>query len=230
MIVPNYIPEPLEVPGNVTEERYAVRVAFIRRVTLLHLTGVLAVAGLASVPWIQVGLIPTLVSLALVLIGLDLWRIAKRGSAIEAKVSAAMLPIVLVLAGRSAAEIALAGFPIAAVLAGSICAAIYTALCGRDYSFVGGFLLSLIASTVALAALAPKLGYDVFTTAIAMTANAVLLAYTQYDLASILARRRRGEEVAAVVDLYRDVFNFFGYAVRCVKHWRRHRIFELPRQ
>jgi len=51
MIVPNYIPEPLEVPRNVTEEPYALRVTYIRRVTLRHLMGLFALAALSYLPW-----------------------------------------------------------------------------------------------------------------------------------------------------------------------------------
>jgi hypothetical protein len=50
--------------------------------------------------------------------------------------------------------------------------------------------------------------------------------YFAYDLASLMSRRRRGEEAAAVVDLYRDVFNVFGYVPRVIAHWHRHRIWQ----
>ena len=55
----------------------------------------------------------------------------------------------------------------------------------------------------------------------------MFVIYWVYDLASLLARRRQGEELAAVVDLYRDVFNFFGYAVRMIKHWQKHKIWTV---
>ena len=47
MYVPNYIPPPLEVPRNVTQEKYLIRVRFIRRVSVLHLASVLLLGGLS---------------------------------------------------------------------------------------------------------------------------------------------------------------------------------------
>jgi FtsH-binding integral membrane protein len=93
-----------------------------------------------------------------------------------------------------------------------------------DFSFVGQFVLSLIASTVILAVAALALGIEPAKAGFLLGANAIYLFYLVYDSASLLARRRLGEEIAAVVDLYRDVFNVFGYLVRVARHWRKHRI------
>jgi hypothetical protein len=229
MIVPNYIPDPMEVPGNVTLEPYRFRVTYIRRVTLLHLTSLAVVALLSTHAWPRVGVWSALGMLAVVFVILDLWRIAARGSRTEAVVSSAFLPTVVAFVSWSASEGARLGWPVWAPLAGVVAATIYTLACGRDYSFMGCLLLSWIASSVGIAALAPKLGLDVPQAAWALVANSVYLVYFQYDLASLLSRRRRGEEWAAVVDLYRDVFNVLGYFVRCVRHWRKHRIWEIAR-
>lgn len=229
MIVPNYIPDPMEVPGNVTLEDYRYRVTFIRRVTLLHLVSVGVIALLANHNWPHSGVWPVLGCLALVLVLLDFWRIAARGSRTEAVVSSVFLPTVVAFVAWSAAEISRLGLPAWAPLAGVVAATIYTLLCGRDYSFMGCLFLSWIASSVAIAALALKLGLGVHEAAIALVANTVYLVYYLYDLASLMSRRRRGEEWAAVIDLYRDVFNVFGYVVRCVRHWRKHRIWEIAR-
>jgi len=229
VIVPNYIPEPLEVPRNVTEEPYSVRVAYIRRVTLLHLTSLAALTGMAFLPWPSNMGASALVSLAGALLILDLWRINQRGRPAEAKVSALALPVVLALGAWSANSVSALEWPIAAPLAGMICAAIYTTLSGRDFSFVGCTFLALITSSVGIAALCLRYRLDTAHAGAALGANALYLLYFEYDLASLLARRRLGEEWAAVLDLYRDVFNVFGYAIRCVRHWRKHRIWELPR-
>ena len=45
MVVPNYIPDPIEIPNNVTEQPYLVRLAYIRRVLSLHLLSVIATAA-----------------------------------------------------------------------------------------------------------------------------------------------------------------------------------------
>lgn len=229
MIVPNYIPEPLEVPRNVTEEPYHVRVAYIRHVTLLHLAGLMLLAVLAYLPWPKHLGVAAFSSFAGVVLVLDIWRINQRGQPIEARVSAYALPVVLALGAWVAAVCGSLGWPVGAPLAGVICAAIYTKLSGRDFSFVGCTFLSLILSSVALAALCLHYKLDATQAAFALGSNALYLLYFEYDLASLLARRRLGEEWGAVVDLYRDVFNIFGYTIRCIRHWRKHRIWELPR-
>lgn len=229
MIVPNYIPDPMEVPGNVTLEDYRYRVTFIRRVTVLHLLSISAVALLANHQWPKAGVGPVLGGLAAVLVLLDLWRIAARGSRTEAVVSSVFLPTVVAFAAWSAAEIGRLGWPAWAPLPGVVAATLYTVACGRDYSFMGCLFLSGVVSNVAVAALSLKLGLSVHQAAAALVANTVYLVYYLYDLASLLSRRRRGEEWAAVIDLYRDVFNVFGYLVRCVRHWRKHRIWEIAR-
>ncbi|MGV3616500.1 MAG: hypothetical protein ACO1SV_14320 [Fimbriimonas sp.] len=229
MIVPNYIPDPMEVPGNVTQEPYRFRVAYIRRVTLLHLATLGFVGLLTQYAWPQVGPLASAGMLGIVLVVLDFWRIAARSSRTEAVVSAAFLPTVVAFVAWTATEVNRLGWPAWAPLAGVVAATLYTTLCGRDFSFVGCIVLSWIASSVAIAAMVPPLGMDARHAAAALVANTVYLIYFQYDLASLLSRRRRGEEWAAVVDLYRDVFNVFGYFVRCVRHWRKHRIWEIAR-
>jgi hypothetical protein len=229
MIVPNYIPDPMEVPGNVTQEPYLFRVAYIRRVTLLHLATLGFVALLSTHAWPRMAMGSALGMLALVLVILDFWRIAARGSRTEAVVSSAFLPTIVAFLAWAACEGARRDWPVWAPLGGVIAATAYTLLCGRDYSFMGCLFLAWIASSVGIAALALKLNLDVPQAAAALVANTVYLIYFQYDLASLLSRRRRGEEWAAVVDLHRDVFNVFGYLVRCVRHWRKHRIWEIAR-
>jgi hypothetical protein len=229
VIVPNYVPDPLEVPANVTEEPYPFRVAYIRRVTLLHLASLAVVAGLAMLDWPKLGPLPAALALALVLVGLDLWRIRQRGRPLEASVSAWMLPLPLAATAWFAHELGAFGWPVAAPLAGAVCAAVYTVLCGRDFSFVGCTLLALIASSVGLAALSVHFDLSTQEAAMALVGNGAYLVYLQYDLASLLARRRRHEELAAVVDLYRDIFNVFGYVIRVWRHWRKHRIWGFVR-
>jgi hypothetical protein len=49
------------------------------------------------------------------------------------------------------------------------------------------------------------------------------ICYFVYDLSMLVKRRRMGEEVAAVADLYRDLINFVTYSVRVYFHWRKFR-------
>ncbi len=228
MIVPNYVPEPLEVPANVTLEPYARRLRFIRRVTLRHALVVALVAALAATdaageieaffgPWLSVGLLLAL------LVALDLVRIARRGTAMEARASAAAIPVLLPFAAVALRTLHDLGVPVSAAAFGYACAGLYTFACGRDYSFVGNGAISLLASSVAVAI------WFAEGVPLALLVNAAVLVYHVYDLASLLSRRRTGEEWAAALDLFRDVFNVFGWILRVARHWRAHRIWaDLP--
>jgi len=228
MYVPNYVPEPLEVPGNVTLASYLSRVRFIRRVTFLHLAGMIFAAALAFIRWPELGWLPPLASLSLVLAVLDLLRIWLRGQSSEASVSSLALPLILVFAAWSARELVVGKVPVWSALVGVGWSAVYAVACGKDYSFVGGYLLALIPSTIVLAALSIQFHYGGWEAAAALLFNAAYLFYFAYDLASLMARRREEEVLAGVVDLYRDVFNFFGYFVRVLRHWKKHRIWVQP--
>ena len=226
MYVPNYVPEPLEVPANVTLEPYPVRLAFIRRVTVLHAASLCAVAALAFFPSPPATLSVSLALFAAYLLFLDALRVRLRSQIGEAAVSTYAGIVMLILAGNAARVAAIEGVPVWAILVGPAFALAYTLLCGRDYSFVGCGLLSLIGSSVFLAGLIVQTGMDPHHAAWAFGLNTAYLLYFVYDLASLMSRRRRGEEAAAVVDLYRDVFNVFGYVPRVISHWRRHRIWQ----
>jgi len=227
--VPNYVPEPLEVPGNVTLTPYRTRVQFIRRVTYCHLIGLSVAGGLAFLPWPHLGWLSASLVLAGLLIGLDLLRIQLRGTRLEASVSTLFLPVVVALVGWCARELTLAQIPVWAAWAGVVCSAVYSVACGRDYSFVGGYMLALIPSSMILAAVSIQARFGVHEAAWALSFNAIYLFYFAYDLASLMARRREDEVLAGVVDLHRDVFNFFGYFVRVIRHWKKHRIWVQPR-
>jgi hypothetical protein len=224
MVVPNYIPSPSEVPNNVTEEIYSVRLGFVRRVSVLHFLSLLCVAGLSMLRLPDASLIQEMAQLGMVLLLLSLVRIAVRGQRADQVVSLALLPVLLVALAVLVKTLNASGWPVWGVAFGVGCSVTYALLCGRDFSFVGQFFLSLIASSVILAVLVTTLGYEPNRAATLLGANVLYLFYLVYDSASLLARRRLGEEAAAVIDLYRDVFNFFGYFIRVTRHWRKHRI------
>jgi hypothetical protein len=226
MYVPNYVPEPLEVPANVTLDPYPVRLAFIRKVTLLHAVSLCLVASLAWLPFPRASFGASLLLLALILLLLDGIRVMFRGRPIEPQLSVGVGIVMVMAAALAAREAVLSGIPIWAILVGPAFALAYTLLSGRDYSFVGCGLLSLIGSSVVLAGMIVETRMGVFIGAWALGLNTAYLVYFVYDLASLMSRRRRGEELAAVVDLYRDVFNIFGYIPRVISHWSRHRIWQ----
>lgn len=160
----------------------------------------------------------------LLLLMLCLIRIGNRATKWDHIISSTLLPVLLIVLATTVKALNLAGIPVWGACAGVGCAAVYAQFCGRDFSFVGQYFLALVVSSVGLAVLAVSLGMPPASAALLLGINAVYLSYIVYDLASLLARRRLGEEAAAVVDLYRDVFNIFGYTVRVARHWKRHKI------
>jgi FtsH-binding integral membrane protein len=228
MYVPNYIPQPLEVPGNVSLVPWDSKLAFLRRVTLWHLLTIGFVIMLTFCPLPATPLPISSTALLGALLLLCVVRIVTRGTAWDLRISAALLVIALVPLALVANGMMRAGLPAWAPLTGLLASAVYTGLCGRDFSFVGQYLLSLIASEVTLAVLAPILRMSPARAAWAMAFDAVYLTFYCYDLASLMSRRRESESAAAAVDLYRDILNVFGWVVRCIRHWKRHRIWTTP--
>ncbi|MFZ4508526.1 MAG: hypothetical protein ACOYON_12600 [Fimbriimonas sp.] len=228
MIVPNFIPGPEEVAANVSMEPYGLRVAFIRRVMLLHFGSAGIVAVLMQLPFPAVGTRLAGFALALVLVVLAVQRILQRGGRSEASVASACLVVLLPAVAWFVHEIRYTGIPIWAPAVGLGAMLLYTLLCGRDFSFVGCFSLALVVSSVAIALLCRTHQLTGWTSGRALTLNAAALLFWTYDLGYLMARRRRGEELAAVTDLYRDVLNVFGYIPRVILHWRRHRIWSRP--
>jgi FtsH-binding integral membrane protein len=228
MYVPNYVPDPIEIPGNVTEQPYAIRIGFVKRVATLHVASLAIVGGIAYSP-LSLPKEWSWLPLAFLILGLAVVRVRLRRGPREAIVSSYLLIPLLGAVGLALNPAPASGWPLWTVGLGPLFALAYAWLCGRDFSFLGQYLLSLIASSTLIAALLVSSPNVMEKPAFALVANAVYLTYWVYDLASLLARRRLGEEFAAVVDLYRDVLNFFGYIARCIGHWRKHRIWVLPR-
>lgn len=227
MIVPNYVPDPIEIPGNVTLASYTLRLGFIRRVLLLHLVSVVVLVGLILGPIPLVPLLSISVGLLGCLVGLCFVRIAWRGKRAEVVLSSALLPVLLVVVGLFLKALGHLGWPLWAAGVGLAAFNGYSLFCGRDFSFVGGFLLSLTFSAVGIAAASLAMGHTGAYALDAQLLNLCYLVYYVYDSASLLSRRRLGEELAAVTDLYRDVLNIFGYIPRVVQHWHKHRIWQM---
>ncbi|HLO97736.1 MAG TPA: hypothetical protein VK171_03995 [Fimbriimonas sp.] len=233
MYVPNYVPEPEVAPENVTLVRYRDRLSFIRHALYRFLGSVAIIVGVGVVSPIGFTLTQSIYLLICGVVFSSLTRTVLRNTPSESKVAVlTLLPLLMVygIAGRNLSD---AGWPVWSVAVGVGCFGIYGALCGRDFSFVGGFTLSLIVSSVIIA-LVVGYGLESHTKSIrALLINLVGLFYIVYDLAALLSRRKVGESWAAVVDLLRDPLNIFGYVPRVVMHWNRHQIlndlsFELP--
>jgi hypothetical protein len=227
MVVPNYIPDPIEIPDNVTEQPFLVRLAFIRKVLSLHLLSVLFTSALALIVPPAVRLGPWLLALLGFLVLLSILRIALRGSRAEVAFSSFLLAPFLCLLAMVARSAESRGVPVWAVLPGVGCGYLYALLCGRDFSFVGQMVLAWIGSSVIIAVISIANSHEGAYALAAQAINAAYLAFYVYDSASLLSRRRLDEAFAAVVDLYRDVLNLFGYVPRVIQHWQKHRIWQL---
>ena len=224
MFVPNYVPEPEQIPGNVTKEPYALRLTYIRHVLSRYLGSVGIVVGIGMLLPRDLPVVPCTVAMLICLFLVSGIRSILRGTDLEPQLTAYSLPIVIVALAAATRSWTAHHFPAWSILAGIACFGIYAAFCGRDFSFVGGFTLALMVSSVMIAFVMVEEGMPSASSSQALIWNAVGLFYLVYDLAALLSRRKSTETWAAVVDLYRDVFNFLGYFPRVLIHWNRHRI------
>jgi hypothetical protein len=223
VFVPNYIPEPIQVPGNVADAPHAVRVRFIRQVSLGAALAWTGLAALSRLAWPEASAVVLGVILLALLGVLSLFRTAYRGRRLESKVSA---PFILPIVALAAWCLAATEWPFSVVVApafGLWSLAGYAQLAGRDFSFVGGFGAAAITGTLALAAADATLG-TTGRAAPAMAVNLLVLLFMVYDLSCLLGRRRAEEAGAALVDLFRDPLNAIGYLPRVAMHWRKHRL------
>lgn len=229
MNVPPFIPEPIEIPGNVAEQSRRECLRFVRRTVAFHALSVafVALVALVPVPWLPAE-VPASAALA-TLVALSAVRNLAKGYPADLRISVALAPFLWAMLGLTAGALARQGWPVWAPLAGVLCSLAYTLSSGRDHSFVGHYALSLLASSVLLAFAFRELGVGPPASLWALAANAAYLFFLVYDLAAVLTRRLPKEEWGAVVDLYRDVLNFLTYSVRVVRHWRKHRIWSATK-
>lgn len=230
MYVPPFVPQPIEIPKNVAQEPYLVRLGFIRRVAALHFMSALTVAAMTLLPQPPVSPGPAGVVVLLILVLLSLVRGVAKGRDADQKLSSLILPLLLLALAVWFRALYEQGWAIWAMGVGVACAAGYIAVCGKDLSFVGMFVLALLSSTLAIAALGWRLGIGGLHLAAALGLNAAFLFYYVYDLAALLTRRRVKEEIGAVADLYRDILNGVTYPLRVLQHWRENNIWAPPKE
>lgn len=122
-------------------------VGFVRRVSLLHFLSVLFVAGVAALPspWVD----PSAAGWATLglLVALSLARTLARGRRVEVVVSGVILVAFLVALGSAVRVWIEDGWPLESLLVGVACAVVYVTACGRDLSYVGMLVLSILASS-----------------------------------------------------------------------------------
>lgn len=220
--MPPFVPQPIEIPGNVTELPYLVRLGFIRRVVALYGLS-LAVVTIASLAPLKAGPYD-FVFVILSLLLLSTGRALAKGRAIEQKLSLVLSIALFLSLGLLVHRLLLEGWPLWSIGFGCLGLMAYTFTCGKDLSFIGMWFLAILGSCVMVILLGVFIGESPRRIALACCLNAAYLSYVVYDLAALLTRRRLGEEVGAVLDLYRDVLNMFSYPIRVLKHWRTHKI------
>jgi hypothetical protein len=230
MYVPPFVPQPIEIPGNVAQEPYLARLGFVRRVAVIHVGTVIITGAMAFLP------LPTpkpahaaLLVLAMLVL-LSIVRAMAKGRLADQRLSALILPVLLLTLALWLRGLYEQGWGVWGMGVGVACAAAYTLLCGRDLSFVGMFVLALSASSAIIAAIEWRLRSGGLSMASTLILNGAFLFYYVYDLAALLTRRRLDEEWGAVVDLYRDVLNGLTYPIRVYQHWRENNIWSPPKE
>ena len=224
MNIQPYFPEPDVVPGNVAAESYGARLKFVRRVIFGHFLTVAAIGFVAFQTSPDFSPLPAIwVALGCLLLLTITRRIAPH-SKWDTLTSAVLMFPLLASFGvivRSGIEY---GLPLWSIGIAAVGAVLYGFSCGRDFSFLGQFVLASLGTIVVVVLLA-VFGYVGTTVALAACTIAMAyLAYLVYDLAALLTRRRLGETIGAVADLYRDLLNFTTYSFRVVQHLRKFRI------
>lgn len=230
MNVPPFIPQPIEIPGNVSEESRPACLAFVRRAVTLHFLSVLCIAGVAMLPIRPLPLEFTGSWALGILLLLSLIRGLAKGRPLDFWVSVGIAPALLIVLGLGVRALWDAQWPVWALGAGLLFSLVYTWLSGRDHSFVGHYGLSLVSSSIFVVIVQQTVKEVSAHRVAAFLGNSAFLFYFVYDLAAILTRRRKGEEFAAVVDLYRDMLNGLTYSVRVWRHWQKHKIWSLPQR
>ena len=223
MHIQPYFPEPIEVSENIASRSYQETLRFTRTVIAGHAVSVVAViAGYFWLPqMLELGASAALFAFGL--LALTLLRRFRNGGWLDNIGSLILLVPTLCALSLTARFLAPLGVPVFALAIGYLFLVLYACLCGRDFSFVGQYVLALGATVLTL------LGLELTGRISGITVlNSVALAaaynfYFVYDLAAMMRRRRAGEQPAAVADLYRDLFNFITYTVRIVLHWRKFR-------
>ncbi len=218
-----YFPEPVVVAGNIAGSSYSTVLGFTRRVIMANVRTSLAVFSIAMWFPLPVGLEYAATLFFGALLAMTFLRRLLAGGAADNLGSALLLVPTVISFGTGLGILADQGYPVIFLAAVPVCSLLYSLGCGRDFNFFGMFVIGAggIISVGSILVLVEILhwtfaGYGILIGVLA-------LAYFTYDLASLLRRRRVGEEPAAAADLYRDLLNFLTYSVRVILHWRKFR-------
>lgn len=215
MIVPNFVPEPVQIEGCVADAPWKAQITFLREVALIHgscwlLGTILALSIPGNALSLEGAAMASALSIAILFAIRHKPLSAQIGLAIPGLASLAVLFRCLSVWS-----------PVVAVAT----SVLYVLLARRDYSRIGHFTLCLAVSVpvVALICLAKHLPpQEAWRQMLILIA---VLLYGVTDLTSITFRRQPEESLAASLDLFRDVYNGITWLVRTREHIRTHRIF-----
>ena len=221
VFIPPYFPEPIVVPDNVATRSYDERRRFIQTVSGLFFLAGIASALVATLHPLSLPLQESVLVFLACLVAHQLFRALLGGRSPERWLQAGFLPITILFTGTLTRNLHEVGWPVCALgitLAG---AALYTALSGRDFSFVGQYVLAGLATIlgcVGLSVWTPDLLPNLW---LGIGLGLGGLAYLVYDFAMILKRRRMDEPLSALADLHCDLLNGITYPIRVLIHWRK---------
>ena len=222
MFVPSYVPPPIEIPNNVSQERYAVRLQFIRATLHRFLIALMIVFLIAAAPPFGLPVRSTLAATLTLLVSMSIVRRLGKGRRLEVALSTGMLLPFLVSFGLTLNGLEGLNLPIGLFMLTFAMAWLYATTCGRDLSFIAMFFLpALVGSALWVVADAVGLVPGVYRWTMPAL-NVATLFYFVYDLSALLTRRRLGEEMGAVADLFRDLLNVFTYWARAFRYWKRY--------
>lgn len=224
MIVPPFVPPPIEIPGNVAQQPYGKMIRFVRKVVIFHAFAWTGVAGLAHFESSNIDLWQSSLTLLSSLVALSLVRGLVKGRHWEMYGSALLMPLVFFSLGSLGNHLFRTGISPFTLILGPLLATLYICFCGRDLSFFGMAILSSLGTGLVLWALDWSKALPLGTAGPIFIFSLIHLLYIVYDLAMITRRRRLDEALGAVIDLFRDCMNVVAYPLRVWSHWRKHRI------
>lgn len=211
------------MPNNVAEAKHRVRVRFVRRVVAGHFASALMVLGaaLVTVP----GLPPSLAALGMFggLVALSAQRRTINTGVKDNILSVALLLPTLFCLGQVIRFLQDGGWPVLSLAPVVLGIALYALFCGNDFSYIGQFVLTGLFTVGCVAAFEMIGLYTPMQSWAGLVMASIYLLFLVYDLSMLVKRRRLGEEIAAVADLYRDLVNFITYPGRVYWHWRKFR-------
>ena len=144
MFIPPYFPEPIIVPRNVADQPYDSRLRFIQQVVALHaICGGLATLVAMYVP-LKASLDQTVAAFLSCLVIHSLLRFVWGGRRIERNLNLILLPFTIVSTGLLGRELHRIDWPMVALPIGLLGAAAYVLFAGRDFSFVGQYVLAVL--------------------------------------------------------------------------------------